>query len=146
MKNYVINNGSFTKAGNFSGYTALGQRVHIYQRQMEALGWSANDDVQFPFYCIGDIREIQPVDEKGNPTPVHSIASGLDYPGVGPIHSFLKDNNRVTYTTINDEEAIRAFMVLALIFASPHQWTRDRRMHGPNIYLNTTQRRTHRLW
>ena len=68
MKNYVINNGSFTKAGNFSGYTALGQRVHIYQRQMEALGWSGNDDVQFPFYCIGDIREIQPVDEKGNPT------------------------------------------------------------------------------
>jgi len=68
MKNYVINNGSFTKAGNFSGYTALGQRVHIYQRQMEALGWATNDDVQFPFYCIGDLKEIQPVDEQGVPT------------------------------------------------------------------------------
>ena len=70
MKNYVINNGSFTKAGNFSGYTALGQRVHIYQRQMEALGFSTNEEVKdsLPFYCIADLREIQPVDDKGNPT------------------------------------------------------------------------------
>lgn len=65
MKNYVINNGSFTKAGNFSGYTAMGQRVHIYQRQMEALGWSSDKDVSFPFYCIGDIKEINNVDENG---------------------------------------------------------------------------------
>lgn len=68
MKNLVINNGSFTAAGNFSGYTALGERVHIYKRQVEALGWSSNDDVAFPFYCIAADKEIQQINEKGEPT------------------------------------------------------------------------------
>jgi len=35
MKNFVINNGAFTANGNFSGYTALGVRVHLHKRQME---------------------------------------------------------------------------------------------------------------
>ena len=65
MKNYVINNGSFTAAGNFSGYTALGERVHIFSRQMSSLGWSANEDVTFPFYCIGAMKQIDNVDESG---------------------------------------------------------------------------------
>ena len=54
-------------------------------------------------------------DDKGQPLPVHSIASGLDYPGVGPIHSDLKDKGRVIYETINDEEALQAFQVLTKI-------------------------------
>jgi hypothetical protein len=65
MKNYVINNGSFTAAGNFSGYTALGERVHIYSRQMESLGWSGNNDVAFPFYAIGALKEINNIDKDG---------------------------------------------------------------------------------
>lgn len=65
MKNYVINNGSFTAAGNFSGYTALGERVHIFGRQMESLGWTSLDDVSFPFYAIGDVKQIDNVDENG---------------------------------------------------------------------------------
>jgi hypothetical protein len=65
MKNYVINNGSFTAAGNFSGYTALGERVHIFARQMESLGWSSVDEVGFPFYAIGDVKQIDNVDENG---------------------------------------------------------------------------------
>ncbi len=52
-------------------------------------------------------------DEKGIPFPVHSIASGLDYPGVGPVHSALKDKKRVKYTTINDKEALSAFQELS---------------------------------
>jgi len=52
-------------------------------------------------------------DEKGEPAPVNTIASGLDYPGVGPQHSYLKDIERVNYKTINDQEAIEAFMQLA---------------------------------
>jgi len=52
-------------------------------------------------------------DESGNPLPVHSIASGLDYPGIGPIHSDLKDKNRVEYVTINDKEALEAFQELS---------------------------------
>ncbi len=52
-------------------------------------------------------------DEKGEPLPVYSVASGLDYPGVGPQHSLLKDMGRVTYVTINDKEAIDAFFELS---------------------------------
>lgn len=52
-------------------------------------------------------------DEKGEPLPVHSIASGLDYPGVGPQHSYLKDEERVHYVTANDKEALDAFMLLS---------------------------------
>jgi hypothetical protein len=64
-KNYVINNGSFTASGNFSGYTALGERVHIFGRQMEALGWKSNADVTFPFYSIGTMKTINQLNEKG---------------------------------------------------------------------------------
>lgn len=54
-------------------------------------------------------------DDQGQPLPVHSIASGLDYPGVGPIHANLKDQGRVIYETINDEEALQAFQTLTKI-------------------------------
>ncbi|MRI33475.1 tryptophan synthase subunit beta [Endozoicomonas sp. OPT23] len=52
-------------------------------------------------------------DEQGEPLPVHSIASGLDYPGVGPQHSYLKDVGRVKYQSINDQECFDAFMTLS---------------------------------
>lgn len=52
-------------------------------------------------------------DEKGEPLPVYSIASGLDYPGVGPEHAFLRDKGRVNYETISDEEAMEAFFLLS---------------------------------
>jgi tryptophan synthase beta chain len=48
-------------------------------------------------------------DKDGNPSEVHSIASGLDYPGVGPEHSHLKDSREVEYKTITDDEALEAF-------------------------------------
>ncbi len=68
MKNYVINNGGFTAAGNFTGYTAMGERVHIYARQMAANNWEADEDVKFPFYCLAIEKEIQPFDANGKPT------------------------------------------------------------------------------
>ena len=51
-------------------------------------------------------------DENGEPSPVYSIASGLDYPSVGPEHAFLRDLGRVKYETISDEEAMEAFFLL----------------------------------
>ncbi len=51
--------------------------------------------------------------EKGEPLPVYSIASGLDYPGVGPVHSDLKDKGRVGYETRGDKEALEAFQTLS---------------------------------
>ncbi|EJV0278143.1 tryptophan synthase subunit beta [Vibrio parahaemolyticus] len=52
-------------------------------------------------------------DEQGEPQEVHSVASGLDYPSVGPQHSYLKDIGRVNYGSINDDEAIDAFFELS---------------------------------
>ena len=52
-------------------------------------------------------------DAQGNPLPVYSIASGLDYPGVGPQHCFLKDIKRVEYATATDQECLDAFMTLS---------------------------------
>ncbi|WP_165660891.1 tryptophan synthase subunit beta [Oceanimonas sp. MB9] len=52
-------------------------------------------------------------DASGEPLPVHSIASGLDYPGVGPQHSYLKEMGRVEYTSITDQECLDAFMTLS---------------------------------
>jgi tryptophan synthase beta chain len=46
-------------------------------------------------------------------TDVHSISAGLDYPGVGPEHSYWKDTGRVQYQFCRDEEALSAFDVLA---------------------------------
>jgi len=53
--------------------------------------------------------------EKGEPSSVHSIASGLDYPGVGPNHAHLKDIGRVKYETINDQEALKAFQEFSIV-------------------------------
>jgi tryptophan synthase beta chain len=47
--------------------------------------------------------------------PVYSISAGLDYPGVGPEHSFFKDTGVVTYQAVTDEEALAAFQRLAKI-------------------------------
>ena len=52
-------------------------------------------------------------DNDGNPLPVYSIASGLDYPGVGPQHCYLKDIKRVRYESIDDKDCLDAFMVLS---------------------------------
>lgn len=52
-------------------------------------------------------------DEQGDPQEVYSVASGLDYPAVGPQHSYLKDLGRVNYGTVDDEEAIAAFFELS---------------------------------
>lgn len=59
----------------------------------------------FKCYCL--------TDEKGEPAKVYSVASGLDYPGVGPEHCYLKDINRVNYKYANDKETIDAFFELS---------------------------------
>ncbi len=52
-------------------------------------------------------------DEKGEPSPVYSIASGLDYPGVGPEHSMLHDLGKVRYVSVGDDECVDAFYELS---------------------------------
>jgi tryptophan synthase beta chain len=48
-------------------------------------------------------------DANGQITPTHSVSAGLDYPGVGPEHAWLKDSGRAQYVVIDDEEALAAF-------------------------------------
>lgn len=54
-------------------------------------------------------------DAEGNPSPVYSIASGLDYPGSGPQHSYLKELGRVQYACATDKECLDAFMTLSRV-------------------------------
>ena len=51
-------------------------------------------------------------DEDGQICETHSVSAGLDYPGVGPEHSYLKDAGRVEYTFATDREALEAFRLL----------------------------------
>ncbi|MEC4895647.1 MAG: tryptophan synthase subunit beta [Oscillatoria sp. PMC 1051.18] len=52
-------------------------------------------------------------DEEGQPIEAHSISAGLDYPGVGPEHSYLKDSGRAEYYSVTDSEAIAALQLLS---------------------------------
>jgi tryptophan synthase beta chain len=56
-------------------------------------------------YCL--------VDDQGNPRSSHSVAAGLDYPGISPQHAYLKDSGRAEYFAVADQEAIDAFMLLS---------------------------------
>jgi tryptophan synthase beta chain len=51
--------------------------------------------------------------DDGQVAPAHSVSAGLDYPGVGPEHSFLKDSGRATYVSVTDQEALDAFHLLS---------------------------------
>jgi tryptophan synthase beta chain len=53
-------------------------------------------------------------DDNGQIIPTHSISAGLDYPGVGPEHSWLKDNGRANYVSVTDKEALQGFHDLTL--------------------------------
>lgn len=59
----------------------------------------------FKCYCL--------LDENDEPLPVHSIAAGLDYPGVGPEHSYYSQSGRAQYVAVTDEEALEAFQILS---------------------------------
>ena len=52
-------------------------------------------------------------DDDGQTSQVHSISAGLDYPGVGPEHSYLKDTHRAEYVSVTDDEAVDAFRLCA---------------------------------
>lgn len=64
----------------------------------------------------GDIHGFRTMvlkDENGEPAPVHTVASGLDYPGVGPEHAHLYRTGRANYTAADDKEALKAFYDLS---------------------------------
>lgn len=62
---------------------------------------------------IDGMKTIALFEKDGSVAPVYSISAGLDYPGVGPEHAFLKESGRVTYVPATDDEAVQALLLLS---------------------------------
>ena len=65
MKNFTIHSGNYSANGNFSGYTAKGERLFIHKTQMNGLGLEAGALPKFPIYAIGDTKMIGQLDSNG---------------------------------------------------------------------------------
>lgn len=107
--------GGSNAAGMFAGF--LNDPVDIYGVEPLGRGTKLGDHAASLTYgeegVMHGFNSIMLKDESGNPAPVYSIASGLDYPSSGPEHAFLKDLGRVKYDVVDDEETIDAFFLLS---------------------------------
>ena len=107
--------GGSNAAGSFSAYLndpveligaePLGRSSHLGDHAASITFGTPGSMHGFKSYMLKDAN--------GEPAPVYSIASGLDYPSVGPEHAFWKDLGRVNYVTCTDDEAIDAFFKLS---------------------------------
>ena len=107
--------GGSNAMGLFSGF--LNDPVEIYGVEPLGRGAALGDHAASLTYgtegVMHGFNSIMLKDKDGNPAPVYSVASGLDYPSSGPEHSFLRDAGRVKYDVVNDEETIDAFFTLS---------------------------------
>ena len=107
--------GGSNSMGLFAGF--LNDPVEIYGIEPLGRGEKLGDHAASLKYGTEGImhgfNSIMLKDENGEPAPVYSVASGLDYPSSGPEHAFLHDLGRVKYDVINDEETIDAFYTLS---------------------------------
>ena len=107
--------GGSNAAGFFAGF--LADPVEIIGIEPLGRGKAIGDHAASLCYGTEGImhgfKSIMLKDENGEPAPVYSVASGLDYPSSGPEHAFLRDIGRVKYDTVGDTEAIDAFFELS---------------------------------
>ena len=107
--------GGSNAAGFFSGF--LNDPVEIYGVEPLGKGTKLGDHAASLQYgeegIMHGFNSIMLKDENGDPAPVYSVASGLDYPSSGPEHAFLRDLGRVKYDVVDDEEAVDAFFKLS---------------------------------
>ena len=107
--------GGSNAAGMFSGF--LNDPVDIWGVEPLGRGEKLGDHAASLKYGTEGImhgfNSIMLKDENGNPAPVYSVASGLDYPSSGPEHAFWRDLGRVRYDVIDDNETIDAFYKLS---------------------------------
>ena len=107
--------GGSNAAGMFAGF--LNDPVDIYGVEPLGRGPALGDHAASLKYGTEGImhgfNSIMLKDENGEPAPVYSVASGLDYPSSGPEHAFLHDLGRVKYDVVDDEETINAFFELS---------------------------------
>ena len=107
--------GGSNSAGMFSGF--LNDPVDIYGVEPLGKGKELGNHAASLNYgeegIMHGFKSLMLKDEFGEPAPVYSIASGLDYPSSGPEHAFWHDLGRVKYDVIDDEETLDAFFMLA---------------------------------
>lgn len=107
--------GGSNAMGMFAGF--LNDPVDIYGVEPLGRGTALGDHAASLQYgeegIMHGFNSIMLKDEKGEPAPVYSVASGLDYPSSGPEHAFLHDMGRVKYDVISDDETIDAFFELS---------------------------------
>ena len=103
--------GGSNSMGMFSGF--LNDPVEIIGVEPLGRGPKLGDHAASLKYGTEGImhgfNSIMLKDENGEPAPVYSVASGLDYPSSGPEHAYLRDLGRVKYETVDDDEAVDAF-------------------------------------
>jgi len=108
--------GGSNAIGAFSQYIADEEVALI---GVEAAGHGVDTDKHAATMTKGTVgvvdgmKTIALFEEDGRVSPVYSISAGLDYPGVGPEHAFLKDSGRVTYVAATDDEAVQALLLLS---------------------------------
>lgn len=107
--------GGSNAIGLFSGF--FNDPVDIFGVEPLGKGATLGDHAASLTYgsegVMHGFNSIMLKDEHGEPAPVYSVASGLDYPSSGPEHAFLHDIERVKYEAVNDEETIDAFFTLS---------------------------------
>ena len=107
--------GGSNAAGFFSGF--LNDPVDIYGIEPLGRGTALGDHAASLQYgtegVMHGFNSIMLKDENGDPAPVYSVASGLDYPSSGPEHAFLHTLGRVKYDVVNDDDTIDAFFELS---------------------------------
>ncbi|MBQ9110563.1 MAG: tryptophan synthase subunit beta [Oscillospiraceae bacterium] len=107
--------GGSNAMGMFSGF--LNDPVDIYGVEPLGRGEVLGDHAASLKYGTEGImhgfNSVMLKDENGEPAPVYSVASGLDYPSSGPEHAYLRDLGRVKYDVVDDEETIDAFFKLS---------------------------------
>ncbi len=107
--------GGSNAAGIFMAF--LNDPVEIYGVEPLGVGTKRGEHAASLTYgkegIMHGFKSIMLQNEEGEPDPVYSVASGLDYPSVGPEHAYLRDLGRVNYKTASDDEAIDAFFTLS---------------------------------
>lgn len=107
--------GGSNAMGLFAGF--LNEPVDIYGVEPLGRGKKMGDHAASLNYgeegIMHGFNSIMLKDENGEPAPVYSVASGLDYPSSGPEHAFLKELGRVKYDVIDDNESLDAFFTLS---------------------------------
>ncbi len=117
LPNYAVAcvGGGSNSAGLFQAF----ENTHTKLIGVEAGGCGLNSGKHSATLCRGMQGVLHGAfsyslqDKFGQTSETHSIAAGLDYPGVGPLHAFYKDSQRATYASVTDAEAITAFKRLA---------------------------------